>query len=303
MQRVLITGATGLVGKAIVKQCHDQNIAVNYLTTRKDQIVNLYNYQGFYWSPEEDIVDINCFKDVDVIINLAGATVAKKWTKAYKEKILTSRLNSLSVLYKAIKDNKIPIRQFVSASAIGIYPDSQMKYYEEDEQTYGDSFLAEVVNQWEQEVVKFESMVPNVAIVRIGIVLDANEGALPKLVKPIKAFVGAPLGNGGQWQSWIHIDDLSRIFLFIVQNNLKGIYNGVAPNPVIQKELVKQIASVLKRPIWLPKVPEFMLKLLLGEMSALVLESQRVSAKKLENLGFNYTFNYARPALEDLLIN
>lgn len=301
MQRVLITGATGLVGQEIVKQCHAQNIAVNYLTTNKEKIVSNYNYQGFYWNPDTKEINIDCFKNVDAIINLAGATVSKKWTAAYKEKILNSRLKSLQLLYEAVKSNNHQIKQVVSASGTSIYPDSRTNYYDETTQEIGNSFLAKVVQQWENEVMQFEKLNTKVTLVRTGIVLAKNDGALPKLTRPIKAFVGSPLGGGGQWQSWIHIEDLASIFIYALQKQLTGVFNGVAPNPVKQRELIKTIGKVVNRPIILPKVPSFMLRLMLGEMSALVLESQRVSSKKLENLGFNFKYNYLRPALEDLL--
>ncbi len=303
MQRILITGATGLVGQEIVKQCHAQNIAVNYLTTNKQSIVSLYNYQGFYWNPDTQEIDDNCFKEVDAIINLAGATVAKRWTKLYKEQILNSRINSLRLLFKTIKNKNIHIKQFIAASAIGIYPNSRTNFYDENVTQTGDSFLAKVVVQWEREAIQFREIVSTVSLVRIGIVLSNKGGAFPKLIKPIRAFVGSPLGGGGQWQSWIHIQDLAGIFMFVLKNKLDGIYNGVAPNPIKQREMVKTIANQVKRPVILPSVPRFALRLLLGEMSALVLESQRVSSKKLENLGFNFNYNYLQPAIADLTAN
>ena len=301
MSRVLITGATGLVGQEIVKQCHAKNITVNYLTTNKNKIVSLYNYQGFYWNPKTGDIDDNCFKDVDTIINLSGATVAKRWSKRYKAEILNSRLDSLRLLFNAVKANNYSIKQLISASAIGIYPDSRTNYYDETNKVIGNSFLAQVTKQWEAEAQKFEELNIKVALVRIGIVLASNGGALPKMIKPIKAFIGSPLGGGGQWQSWIHIEDLANIFMFINKNKLEGLFNGVGPNPVKQRELLKAIAKVVNRPLFLPRVPSFILKLLLGEMSTLVLESQRVSSKKLEDIGFNYRYNYLLPTLENLL--
>ena len=301
MQRVLITGATGLVGQEIVKQCHAQNIHVNYLTTNKSKIVSLYNYQGFYWNPKTGEINDNCFKDVETIINLSGATVSKRWTKKYKTEILNSRLDSLRLLFNTIETNNYSIKQLISASAIGIYPDSRTNYYDETNNVNGDNFLAQVTKQWEAQARNFVALNIKVALVRIGIVLAKNGGALLKLVKPIKAYLGSPLGGGGQWQSWIHVEDLANIFMFINKHKLEGVYNGVAPNPVKQRELVKTIAKVVNRPVFMPKVPSFMLKILLGEMSTLVLESQRVSSKKLENKGFIYKYNYLIPTLENLL--
>jgi len=301
MQRVLITGATGLVGQEIVKQCHDQNIAVNYLSTSKTKLEDKANYKGFYWNPSTGEIDVNCFKDVDVIINLAGATIAQRWTKANKEVILNSRVEALQLLYNTIKAENISIKQLVSASAIGIYPDSLTHYYEEDFKDFDDRFLAKVVTSWENEADQFKSLNIKVSKIRIGIVLSEKGGALPQLVKPIRWFVGSALGSGNQWQSWIHIEDIAAIFIYVVKNTIEGTFNGVAPNAMTQKDMVKSIAKVVKRPILLPVVPSFVLKLVLGEMSALVLESQRVSSKKIEDLGFNFKYYQLQPALEDVL--
>jgi uncharacterized protein (TIGR01777 family) len=301
MKRLLIAGATGLVGQEIVKQCHDQNIAVNYLSTSKSKLENKTNYKGFYWNPKLGEIDRECFNDVDVIINLAGSTIAKRWTDSYKEEIEKSRVDALQLLYKAIENESVPIKHLISASAIGVYPDSLTHYYDEDFKDFDNRFLSDVVRSWEKEANRFKKLNIKVSKIRIGIVLSNKGGALPQLVKPIKLFAGSALGSGNQWQSWIHIKDLAALFLFVMQNKLEGKFNGVAPNAVTQKELVKDIAEAVQRPIILPAVPEFMLKLILGEMSALVLESQRVSSKKIERLGYKFKYYHLKPALEDLL--
>lgn len=301
MKKILITGATGLVGQEIVKLCHSKNIAINYLSTNKSKLINESNYKGYYWNPSRNEIDKDCFKDVDIIINLAGASISKRWTKSYRQQIIDSRVQSLQLLFNTIKNNKITIKHLVSSSAIGLYSDSETNYYEEDYASSEDGFLQQVVSLWEKEASTFGTLGINVSLLRIGIVLSNKGGALSELVKPIKGFVGSPLGTGKQWQSWIHIEDLAALFLFIVREKQYGIFNAVAPNAVKQKELVKTIAKVLKKPLILPKVPAFALKQILGEMSAIVLESQRVSSKKIESLGFNFKYHHLKPALEDLL--
>ena len=285
--RYLITGATGLVGKEIVKLCQEKGIAVNYLTTRRGKLVSEGNYKGFFWNPTEGEIDIECFKGVTTVINLAGAPISKRWTDKYKETILSSRIDSLRILRKSIEslpDNEI--ESFVSASAIGIYPNSLEKYYEEDENEVDNSFLGEVVARWETEVDKFKVFDFKVAKIRIGLVLSSHGGALPQMAKPIKLFAGAAFGSGEQWQSWIHLADLARIFMFIANNELKGTFNAVAPNPVTQNKLIKEIANVLGKPLFLPNIPQFIIKAILGEMSYLLLASQRVSSRKIEEEGF-----------------
>jgi len=298
---VLITGATGLVGKALVKKCLQNGFNVHYLTTRKSKIKLQENYKGFYWNPQLEIIDISCFEGVNIIINLAGSSIAQRWTKASKSLILSSRKKALELLHLSIETHDFPVKHIISASAIGIYPDSKTRYYEEDFQGTDISFLRTVVRSWEGALKAFNALGVKTTALRIGIVLDKHEGALPKISGPIKGYIGSALGSGDQWQSWIHIDDLVRMFMFVLDSSLEGIFNAVAPNPVQQKDFVKSVANVLKRPIFFPKVPEFILNFALGEMSAIALESQRVSAQKIQDLGFEYDFHELDAALGDLL--
>ncbi|MFD1163462.1 TIGR01777 family oxidoreductase [Hwangdonia seohaensis] len=299
--RILITGATGLIGQEIVKLCHDKNIAVNYLTTSKSKIENNENYRGFYWNPKTQDIDTNCFDAVDAIIHLAGATVSKRWTPAYKKEILSSRIDGTQLLINALKGETHSIKQVVSASAVGIYPDSLINYYDESFKDFDDSFLSDVVQQWEFAVDGFSKVNINVSKVRIGLVLSNRGGALQEMVKPIKFGLGAAFGSGKQWQSWIHINDLARIFLYVIEHQLSGVYNGVAPNPVPNLELTKTMANVLAKPLFLPNIPKFFMKLVLGDMHTLLFHSQRVSSKKIEDKGFQFEAYHLQPALEDLL--
>ncbi|ARV09042.1 TIGR01777 family protein [Winogradskyella sp. PC-19] len=299
--RVLITGATGLVGKKIVKLCLKDGIAVNYLTTSKSKLKSQDNYKGFYWNPVAGEIDKSCFEDVDAIINLVGASISKRWTDTYKKEILESRTLTAKLLKKSIEDNSFNIKQIVSASAIGIYPSSLVNYYEEDFDTVSDTFLGEVVEKWEEAVDGFKSSGLDVCKIRIGLVLSENGGALPEIIKPIKFGAGAAFGSGEQWQSWIHVTDLAHLFLYAVKHGLTGVYNAVAPNPVSNTELTKSSAKVLSKPLILPNIPKFAMKLALGEMHILLFESQRVSSSKIEQEGFEFTFPNLEPALQDLL--
>lgn len=301
MKRVLITGATGLIGSELVKQCHSNGIAVSYFTTSKDKIENSENYKGFYWNPQEEEIDINAFKDTSAIINLVGATISKRWTDKYKKIILDSRIDSMNLLYDTLQKVDHNIVHFISASGVNIYPNSKTKLYTEEDEEVGDGFLSEVVVAWENAAARFKDLGMEVSKVRTGVVLAKEDGALPKLIEPIKLGVGAPLGSGDQWQSWIHLEDIAGVYAFLLQNQLEGIYNAVAPNPVQNKKMTKMIASKLESPLWMPNIPAFTLKLLLGEMAVLVLEGQLVSSHKIEQLGYQFKFYNLENALQDLL--
>lgn len=298
---VLITGATGLIGQEIVKQCHTEGINVHYLTTSKSKLSTEQNYKGFYWNPSNNDIDHTCFEGVSSIINLVGASISKRWTEDYKREILESRTKTALLLQNTIKAHNYKIDHVVSASAIGIYPTSLVNYYEETTTEISESFLGKVVDKWEIAVDGFEALGCKVAKIRIGLVLANDGGALPEIIKPMKFGAGAAFGSGKQWQSWIHIEDLAALFVFALQHNLGGIYNGVSPNPVSNEELTKVAAGVLDRPLLLPNIPKFPMKLALGDMHMLLFESQRVSSHKIETAGFNFKFVNLRPALENLL--
>ena len=298
--RILITGATGLVGSEITRLLHEKGININYLTTSRSKIEKSDNYKGFYWNPSTGEIDTKCLEGVGAIINLAGASVFQPWTASNKKKILHSRIDSLNLLYKTLEENDHEVGQLASASAIGIYPSSTQKMHYEEEKEVADNFLGEVSEKWEVAAQKFSNIGVRVAIVRIGIVLARDGGALPQIARPVKYNVGTALGSGKQWQSWIHVTDLARLFLFLISNGAEGVFNGVAPNPVTNEDLTREVAAVMDKKIWLPKVPGFALKLVMGEMSTVVLGSQLVSSKKVEEEGFNFQFINLRQAIRDI---
>ncbi len=298
--KVLITGATGLVGSEIVKQCLKKGYTVNYLSTRTSKLKSEEGCTGYYWNPETQEIDSKCLEGVGVIINLAGASISKRWTKTYKKEILNSRLNTIRLLYKALKENEHQVRHFCSASALGIYPSSLTNRYRETETDQSSSFLGEVVNAWESEASTITELGLSLSLVRIGIVLAAEGGALEEMSKPIKQGIGAAIGSGKQWQSWVHLTDLARLFLHLAEQNLSGVYNAVASNPVTNTELTKALAAALDKSIFLPNVPEFAIKLVLGEMAAITLESQYLINEKIKESGFDFNFDTLESAFDDL---
>lgn len=298
--KVLITGATGLIGTELVSSLLSKGHSVNCLTTSRDKIISKPNYYCYHWNPQKGQIDENCLINVDAIVHLAGATISKRWTKAYKKEILDSRIQSAELLYKTLKNNPHQVKHFVSASATGIYPESHQKIYDETTTEKDSGFLAEVVVKWEESANQFDALHLKVSKIRTGLVLAKQGGALPAMAKPIKFGLGAKMGSGLQVQSWIHLHDLVRLYVHLIENELEGVYNGVAPNPVTNAELTKQIANTLHRPLWLPNIPEFLMKLILGEMSFLLFSSKNVSAQKVLKSDFSFQFPTLEEALRDI---
>ena len=299
--KVLITGATGLIGTELVSLLLQNGISVNYLTTSKNKIVNELNYNGFYWSPEQGIIDENCLMGVDSIINLAGANISKRWTNSYKQEIIESRLLSSALLFKALKSNPNQVKQIVSASGTSIYPNSDSIIYDENSTQVNPSFLGNVVIKWEESTDKFASLGLKVCKLRTGIVLSSKGGALVEMLKTIQLGLGSSFGSGKQIQSWIHIHDIAALYYFAINNDLDGVYNAVSPNPVTNEELTFTIAKVLKKPLFMPNIPKFIMSLFLGEMHELLFENRNLSAKKIIDKGFVFKSKTIGEALKNIL--
>ena len=299
--KILISGATGLVGKVLVKQALIEGHQIHFLTTQKAKINSIKGARGFYWNPNKNEIDVSCFDGIDTLIHLAGATVSKFWTKKYKQEILNSRLFTTQLLIDGLKKTKHQVQNVVSASAIGIYPSSLDKIHKENDATFPNSFMQKVVLDWEQIVDGFLEYDIKVCKLRIGLVLAKDGGVLATLKIPAKLGVGAAFGNGKQWQSWIHIADLTNLFLRAASDQWEGVYNAVAPEVVSQNQFVKQITKTINRPFFMPPIPEFLLQIMVGEMSSLVLNSHNVSSNKALEKEFKYQFPTLQKACENLL--
>ncbi|WP_296147622.1 TIGR01777 family oxidoreductase [uncultured Flavobacterium sp.] len=299
--KILITGATGLIGSELVSLLLQNGVSIHYLARSKKEVKNEPNYQGFLWNPEQGKIDENCLLGVDAIIHLAGAPISMRWTQKNKQEIIESRILSTNLLYRTLKSHPNQVKQLVSASAIGIYPDSLENVYTEDNKSIDDSFLGQVVLKWEQAADQFKRLDIKVCKIRTGLVLAKKGGMLKELLKPIKLGAGSAYGSGKQWQSWIHIDDLTHLYYFALQNNWEGVYNATAPNPVDNEELTKTIAQVLEKPYFLPNIPEFLLKLILGEMHILLISSQNVNSQKAQDNGFVFKYRTLEKAIKALL--
>lgn len=300
MQNILITGGTGLVGQALTQLLLKEGYQVSYLSRSEQNIPNIKTY---LWDVKKQTIDAQAIQKADAIIHLAGAGVAEeRWTNSRKQEILESRTDSTTLLVKALKDTSHAVKTFISASAIGYYGlDTGSTLINEDSQA-GNDFLAEVTKSWERSVEDISDLGIRTTKLRIGVVLSEKGGALPKIMQPVKFGAGAALGSGKQYMSWIHIKDLARMFLFVLQQDkMEGIYNAVGPNPLNNAEITQAIAKTLGRPLFLPNVPEFALKLMMGEMAGIVTGGNRVSSQKIEKAGFDFQFAEISPALKDLI--
>ena len=298
--RLLIAGATGLIGKHLVAALLMRGDEVRFLTTNNNKKNSLDGAQGFYWDPKNHFCPKEALDGVSVVINLAGASVSLPWTKKHKNEILQSRLDTAKALKLALKhqDQKV---HYVGASGISGYASSYSLNYNDQDQTFGSGFLAEVVRQWETATHKGHSKNVTTAAVRTGLVLAREGGVLPQILRPIKLGMGAVLGSGKQYQSWIHIDDLVQAYLWIIDNEFSGNINAVAPTSVTQEKMTQVLAQHLRRKLWLPAVPAWALRFMLGERSSLVLDSHWVLPEILMQAKFDFKFGNIRQAVSDLL--
>ena len=297
--KILITGATGLIGSQIVEDCLKRNIKINFLTTSKKKINSLSNCRGFYWNPKKNFIDLSCFEGVSIIINLSGASIFRLWTKKNKRLILNSRVNSLRFLKDTLIKNKIKIDSIVSASGIGAYPSSYENEYDENETARSKYFLADVIKEWEEATTSFNDIINNVSIIRIGLVLSKKGGVLKQTIQPMSFGFGVYFGSGEQWQSWIHVKDISRIFLHTISMKLNGIYNGVAPNPISNFTFTKTISKIRGNVYFLIPVPRLFFKIIFGKMHTILFKSQKISSQKIVSTGYKFHFT----DIESTLIN
>ena len=284
MYKILISGGTGLIGKHLQEKLLQKNHEVVILS-RKPKKKNEY-----LWDISDNYIDENAFKGVTHIVHLAGAGIAdKRWTTKRKKELIDSRVKSANLLFKKVKDLKIDLKGFIAASGIGFYGAvTTEKIYTEKDPPHND-FISKVCVDWENASNQFNQLNIPVTILRTGIVLSKKGGALPKINTPL--FLAA-LGSGKQYMPWIHIDDLSNLYIqSIEKNNFSGIYNAVAPEHQINNNFTQTLAKVLKKITSPFNVPSFVLKIILGELAGILLKGSKISSKKTAD---NFTFLYPK---------
>lgn len=299
--RVLVTGASGFVGQRVVKELLRAGDEVVVLTRNVPKaILHLGSKcRYFSWNDTTTPAPVEAFDGVDAVINLMGENIAeKKWTEVEKKKIYDSRILGTRNLIETIKSLSKKPKVFVSASAVGIYGNRGNEEITEDA-TYGSDFLANLCKDWELEATKAKYEGLRTVLLRTGVVIGKNGGALKKMLLPFKMGAGGPLGSGKQYMSWIHVDDLANMYVEAVKNStLEGPCNGTAPNPATNKDFSKQLGKTLHRPAFAP-VPGFALKMAFGEMSKVLLEGQKVLPKKFRERKFRFRYPTLEMALKE----
>lgn len=294
---ILLTGGTGLIGKTLTAQLLAKGYQVSHLSRTPG---NDPRVKTFLWDVHKGEIDAHCIDGVDIVIHLAGAGIAdSRWTDERKKEIIESRTKSIGLVYQLLRTKKHNVNTIISASAIGYYSDRGDELLTEDSPPNND-FMGRCCVEWEAVVDEAEKLNLRVVKFRTGVVLT-NGGALKQMALPVKLYVGSPMGSGKQWVPWIHWQDVVDMYLFAIENqSFTGVYNMVAPNPVTNKQLVHSIAKQLHKPLWVPNVPAFLLKLLLGEMSTIVLGSTKVSPQKIEDAGFSFKYPDITSALKEI---
>lgn len=297
---ILITGGTGMIGHRLTELLLAKGHKVSYLSRKKEKMPKV---EVFQWDIQKGYIEEGALEAADYVVHLAGAGIAdKRWTDERKKEIIDSRIQPIELINSYLQKNNIQLKGFISASAIGIYGGDTGDVRLDENSELGNDFLAECTKLWEIHAKKVTNTA-RIVSVRIGIVLSEKGGALPKLVQPIRLGFGAALGSGKQFMSWIHVDDLCEIFVKAIEDDtMQGPYNAVAPNPVTNQEMTSVAAQVLKKPLWLPNVPIFALKLVFGEMGIVVTGGNFVLNKRLsKETDFQYKFINIKEALNDLL--
>jgi uncharacterized protein len=300
-QTVLLTGATGTIGLRLVAFLHEAGFSVSILSRSVQSLPNVTTYN---WDIGREYIDPQAIATADHIIHLAGAGIAdERWSEARKKEILDSRVRSTNLIVNALRTTQHQVKSFVCSSAIGYYGGNTGDRMLTETDPAGTDFLATVTRAWEASAEKVATLGIRTVRMRTGVVLTMAGGALPKLAQPIRFNAGAPIGTGQQYISWIHLDDLCRLYVRAVQDERwAGAYNGVAPGPVTNERLTRQIATVLDKAIILPNIPAFTIRLAFGELAVTVLGSSRVgNARIVTETDFLYRFSDLNHALTDLL--
>lgn len=297
---ILITGAGGMIARELSKRL-EKDYTVRFLTRKKQ------HSNEFEWDVRKGTIDEAVLENVSHVIHLAGANISeKRWTTERKEELISSRVDSAQLILKTLRKKKIKLKSFITASGINYYGTKTTDTIFTEKDAPRNDFLSEVVVLWERAADNFkeENLAERVVKIRTAVVLSEKDGALKKMIPTIKMGIGSPLGSGKQFMPWVHIKDICSIYEFALKNSdLDGAYNATAPEHITNEDLTKNIAKILRKPLFMPNVPGFVLKLIFGELADALLEGSRASSQKIQDAGFQFEFPRLEMALEDLLKN
>jgi len=294
---ILITGKNGLIAKSLTDKLKAYGYTIKSLSRKKTNEPNVY-----YWDVNNNKIDLKAFENIDGIVHLAGANIGeKRWTDKRKQELYNSRIKSTNLLYESVKKLNLKLEFFISASAIGYYGTFTSSTVFTEEMPADNDFLANLCVDWEKEALKFEQLGARVVRLRTGVVFAKNDGAFLKLSKPVKYGIGAALGSGTQIIPWVHIDDIVNAYVFAIENELNGAYNIVAHEQVTNKELTEKIAKFYHRPLIFPNIPAFLLRLMFGEMSGIILEGSPIDNQTIKKAGFRFKYDNLCKALNNLI--
>ena len=302
--KIFITGGTGFIGRTLTGRLLDAGHKVMILTRGIRAGYQPEDRISFIEGDSTQKGDwMNELGDVDVIINLAGASIFKRWTGKYKEIIRDSRLLTTQNIVEGIRAENNKNIFLISTSAVGYYGFHKDEELTEEDDP-GEDFLAVLSREWEETANKALEHGVRVAICRLGIVLGKDGGALAMMTPLFKYWLGSPLGSGDQFFSWIHIEDLINIYMFLINKiDIQGVYNCTVPSPVTNKEMTKAIGTVMKKPVFMPRVPGFMIRLIMGEFAETLLHGQKVIPKRIQQAGFQFKYANIHDALENIIKN
>jgi len=302
-RKIAITGATGLIGRELCRKLHEEGDEVTVFTRGIKKGKELFPYLTDFveWDYNKPELWKNELNGKDTVVHLAGANIfGERWTNSYKRTIMDSRKSATKILVDSIGELKNKPKTFISSSAVGYYGDKGDDIITEESPS-GTDFLSMVCKSWEFEAKQVEKFGVRRVSIRTGIVLSSKEGALKKMLLPFRLFAGGSIGKGDQWLPWIHIEDIINVYLFVLNNEISGVLNGTSPNPIPMREFAKTLGEVLHRPSFFT-VPEFVLKLAIGEGAQSILSSLRVVPQKLIKNSFKFKYDHLEPALTSLLL-
>lgn len=297
-KKILLTGGTGFIGKELIKHLIGQGYQINILTRKPPKTKTPY-ISYYQWDINQSYIDLECFKGVEIIINLVGANISeKRWSHKRKLEIMESRVKSAALLYENLKKHKFPIKKLISASASGYYGAVTRKHIFTETDPAGKDFLARVCENWERSILQFEELKIKVIIFRLGVIIG-NGGLFATMSNFARKGINPSLGSGKQYVPWVSLEDTASAFIFgLEKDSLEGVFNLNADEHIQMNDIAKEILNHYHKKRWTPNAPSFIIKLLFGSMSDLLLKGSRIKNDKIKSAGFNFKHSNLKEAIQ-----